>query len=214
MEETKKKRGVTSRVICYLASLLLLLGSVVWLALTNQPSEAYGILFVANLFFFFMAFYPKKEEIRSVLTLVVSAMVFIQAFFIVMAAESGAFIQTLFILMPIMLLTAIVCVWYMIDAQSVRLWIALPACVLSIGASVALCTQMNEQRYINEQIQQLKPTQMVIEGIYQRDNLFIVDFEKYGPYVVDKDKLINLNAADTVLVKATKFEVYDIKRKL
>lgn len=214
MEEKKKKRGITSEVICYVASLLMLLGSVVWLALTNQPSEAYGILFVANLFFFFMAFYPKKEELRPVLTLMVSAMIFLQAFFIIMAVESGAFIQTLCLLLPIMLLTAIVCAWYMIDAQSVRLWIALLACVLSMGVSIALCTEMNEQRYINEQIQQLKPTQMVIEGIYQRDNLFIVDFEKYGPYVVDNDKLINLNAADTVLVKATKFEVYDIRRKL
>ena len=40
MEETKKKRGVTSKVICYLASLLLLLGSVVWLGLTNYGRSA------------------------------------------------------------------------------------------------------------------------------------------------------------------------------
>ena len=69
------------------------------------------------------------------------------------------------------------------------------------------------ERVKNNHIAELSAKTMVIKGIYQRNNAYIVDFEQYGPYIVDEDLLTNLNTNDTVLVKATTTDVYDIKRK-
>ena len=212
MEETNK-RSTALKVVCYVLSLILLLGSAGWLALTHQPLEAYLILFLLNASFFLMAFFAKKEEHRPTLTLIVSFLVAIQAFFVVMG-DDMPFLQTLCIELTIMTMAAVACVWYMVDKQSVHLWLAAVGCFFGIFGAVNLCSDMQLKKMFEQQLEQLNPVTMVIEGIYQRNDIFIVDFEQHGPYVVEEEMLVNLNAGDTVLVKATKFDVFSIKRKL
>lgn len=212
MEETKK-RGISSKALYYIASAILTITALAWLAFTHQPVSAYSMVLLTALPFVLVAYAITNKKHTPVILLLVSAMILLQTMFVVICVDCSLFVQVISVLIPPMLLTAILCLWWLFDRESFSAFAILLCGTIGIITTYSLTNDMILERVKNNHIAELSAKTMVIKGIYQRNNAYIVDFEQYGPYIVDEDLLTNLNTNDTVLVKATTTDVYDIKRK-
>ena len=103
--------------------------------------------------------------------------------------------------------------WWLVNPKCFSGVRYLVGAFFSIVLTLVVGNELIIEKQIGEQIKKLSPVTMVVDDIYQRGDTHIIDFKDYGPYIVKENMLNNLNAGDTVVVKATTKEVYSLKRK-
>ena len=192
--------------ICLIASLL-------WLYFANQPLSAYMIVLCSNVGFALMVYNLKNKSLQPLYSFFVSIMILIQSAIIIFTQNEAAELTWMLILLTVFAMGLITAIWYFADKHLVNVWFPISAVLISIFSSGIMMINLGEARYQAQQIASIQPQTMVIEGIYERKGLQIIDFKKYGPYAVDEEMLKNLNKGDTVLVQSSQKEIFSIKRK-
>lgn len=114
-------------------------------------------------------------------------------------------------LLPIFFMAAVFlyCVLkYKTPAKLIIIGIVVQSIMIPLGVG-CIAVDCGKQQILDN----TKPITTTVEGVYKRENGYVIHFNDYGSYNIPENLAKNLKAGDTVLVKATKDKVYTLERK-
>lgn len=212
MEKTVKRKKNSSAVyyglaaLCFVATLVLVyfLPSVNFLFFITIGYLPYVWFITSNS--------DEEEKKMPIFTLITTLSALMTTVLVFIAVDYGYFAMFCGAMIGILLLFLFGLYWcWIFKANSLgSLIVGLIASIAFVGIALEVIDmEHKEQQLINN----LKPTTMVIDGIYKRNTeYYIIDFKDYGAYPVNYQMITHLAVGDTVEVTASEHKLYSIER--
>ena len=213
MEKTDKKKKNSSAVYYGLAALCFVATCVLGYLLSSATLLFFMTIGYIPYVWFIASNSDEEEKKMPIFTLITTLSALMTTVLVFIAVDYGYFAMFCGAMIGILLLFLFGLYWcWIFKANSLGSLIAgLIASITFVGISLEFIdTNHKEQQLINN----LKPTTMVIDGIYKRNTeYYIIDFKDYGAYPVNYQMITHLAVGDTVEVTASEHKLYSIERK-